>query len=68
MMTDMFRFVAYIALVLPVAPCVANPYAELCARLVVRFHCSPWIGFGLLAVGVLGMLAGLAWLGWMMFA
>lgn len=68
MMTDLFRFVAYIALVLLVAPCVANLYAELCARLVIWLKCSPWVGFGLLAVGVLGLLAGLARLGWMMFA
>ena len=46
----------------------ANLYADLCARLVIRLRCSPWIGFGLLTVGVLGMLAGLAWLGWTMIS
>ena len=67
-MTGLFRLVAYIGLVLLAAPLVANLYADLCARLVVRFRCSPWIGFGLLTVGVLGMLTGLAWLGWKMLA
>lgn len=63
-MTGLFRLVAYLALVLFAAPLVANLYADLCARFVTRFRCSPWIGFGLLAVGVLGMLVGLTWLGW----
>lgn len=63
-MTGLFRLVAYIGLVLLAAPLVANLYADLCARLVIRLRCSPWIGFGLLTVGVLGLLAGLAWLGW----
>lgn len=63
-MTGLFRLVAYIGLVLLAAPLAANLYADLCARLVVRLRCSPWIGFGLLAAGVLGLLAGLAWLGW----
>lgn len=67
-MTGLFRLVAYLALVLLAAPLVANLYADLCARLVIRLRCSPWIGFGLLAVGVLGMLAGLAWFGWTMLA
>jgi len=67
-LTGLFRLVAYLALVLLAAPLVANLYADLCARLVVRLRCSPWIGFGLLAVGVLGMLAGLAWFGWTMLA
>lgn len=67
-MTGLFRLVAYLALVLLGAPLVANLYADLCARLVVRLRCSPWIGFGLLTVGVLGLLAGLAWLGWTMLA
>lgn len=67
-MTTLIEFVAYIGLVLFAAPLVANLYADLCARLVVRLRCSPWIGFGLLTAGVLGMLAGLAWLGWAMLA
>lgn len=67
-MTGLLRLVAYIGLVLLAAPLVANLYADLCARLAVRLRCSPWIGFGLLAVGVLGMLTGLAWLGWTMLA
>lgn len=67
-MTGLLRLVAYIGLVLFAAPLVANLYADLCARLVVRLRCSPWIGFGLLAAGVLGLLAGLAWLGWTMLA
>lgn len=67
-MTGLLRSVAYIGLVLFAAPLVANLYADLCARLVIRLRCSPWIGFGLLTVGVLGLLAGLAWLGWTMLA
>lgn len=35
------RLVAYLALVLLVAPALANLYADLCARLVVRLECSP---------------------------
>ena len=67
-MATLIKFVAYIGLVLFAAPLVANLYADLCARLVVRLRCSPWIGFGLLAAGVLGLLAGLAWLGWTMIS
>lgn len=67
-MTGLLRFVAYIGIVLFAAPLAANLYADLCARLVIRLRCSPWIGFGLLAAGVLGMLAGLAWLGWTMIS
>ena len=65
-MADPPIFVFYAMLVLFVAPLAANLYADLCARLVVRLECSPWIGFGLLATGVLGMFAGLAYLGWML--
>ena len=67
-MTGLLRLVAYLALVLLAAPLLANLYADLCARLVIRLRCSPWIGFGLLAAGVLGMLAGLAWIGWTMIS
>lgn len=67
-MTGLLRLVAYIGLVLFAAPLVANLYADLCARLVIRLRCSPWIGFGLLTVGVLGLLTGLAWLGWTMIS
>lgn len=67
-MTTLIEFTAFVGLVLFAAPLAANLYADLCARLVIRLRCSPWIGFGLLTVGVLGLLAGLAWLGWTMLA